>query len=174
MGGSAAISSCTYILEDFSSCHWNTETATLAALLLHLDLLLPPLFWLIKSRVRCHLRFEAKWSKTERNFVLLDAKKCFICLFSHRCKTYSRNLKPLFLLAWTFSKFLQNLFEKRQVAPSRFSKEFCVNPRKALTNKKRGIALFCLQKSLVNPKAFGVKRARIYKFSIILKGEFKK
>jgi hypothetical protein len=48
-----------------------------------------------------------------------------------------------------FPKFLQNLFEKRQVALSRFSKEFCANPRKALTNCKRGIALFCLQKSFV-------------------------
>jgi hypothetical protein len=60
------------------------------------------------------------------------------------------------------------------VASSRFSKQFCVNPRKALTNRKRGIALFCLQKSFVNSKAFGVKRIRINKFSIILKGEFKK
>jgi hypothetical protein len=57
---------------------------------------------------------------------------------------------------------------------SRFSKEFCVNPRKALPNRKRGITLFCLQKSFVNSKAFGVKRIGNYKFSIILKGEFSK
>jgi hypothetical protein len=60
------------------------------------------------------------------------------------------------------------------VAISRFSKEFCATPRKALTNGKRGIALFCLQKSFVNSKDFSVKRIRINKFSIILKGEFKK
>jgi hypothetical protein len=60
------------------------------------------------------------------------------------------------------------------VALSCFSKEFCVNPRKALTNRKRGIVLFLLQMSFVNPKAFGVKRIRIDNFSIILKGEFKK
>jgi hypothetical protein len=60
------------------------------------------------------------------------------------------------------------------VVSSRFSKEFCVNHRKALTNRKRGIALFCLQKSFVNSKAFGVKGIRIDKFSIILKGELKK
>jgi hypothetical protein len=63
-------------------------------------------------------------------------------------------------LAGTFPKFLLNLSEKRQVPLSRFSKEFCVlyiNPRKALPNRKRGITLFCLQKSFVNSKAFGVK-----------------
>jgi hypothetical protein len=37
-----------------------------------------------------------------------------------------------------------------------------------------GDALFCLQKSFVNLKAFGVKRIRIDKFSIILKKSFKK
>jgi hypothetical protein len=77
-------------------------------------------------------------------------------------------------LAGTFSKFLQNLFEKRQVPSSHFSKEFCVNPRRAFTNRKRGITLFCLQKSFVNSKPSGVKRIRIQKLSIILKGEFKK
>jgi hypothetical protein len=60
------------------------------------------------------------------------------------------------------------------VALSPFSKRFCGNPRKALTNRKRRITLFCLQKSFVNSIAFGIKRIRIYKFSIILKGEFKK
>jgi hypothetical protein len=38
----------------------------------------------------------------------------------------------------------------------------------------KGIALSCLQNSLVNSKAFGVKRLRTYYFNIILKGEFKK
>jgi hypothetical protein len=38
----------------------------------------------------------------------------------------------------------------------------------------RGIALFCLQKSFVNSKAFGVKQLKTYYFNIILKGEFKK
>jgi hypothetical protein len=76
-------------------------------------------------------------------------------------------------LAGTFTKFYKTFFEKRQVALSCFSKEFCVNLRKALTNRKRGIALFCLQNSFLNSKAFSVKRIRIYKFSIILKGELK-
>jgi hypothetical protein len=75
------------------------------------------------------------------------------------------NFDPSFPIGGSFPKFLQNLFEKRQVALSRFSKRFCVNPRKALTNRKRGIALFCLQQSFVNSKAFGVKQIRIYKFS---------
>jgi hypothetical protein len=38
----------------------------------------------------------------------------------------------------------------------------------------KGIALSCLQKSLVNSKAFGVRRLRTYYFNIILKGEFLK
>jgi hypothetical protein len=59
------------------------------------------------------------------------------------------------------------------VTLSRFSKEFCATPRKALPNEKRGIALFCLEKSFVNSKDFSVKRIRINKSSIILKGEFK-
>jgi hypothetical protein len=56
------------------------------------------------------------------------------------------------------------------VAFRRFSKEFCVNQRKALTNRKRGIALFCLQKSFVNSKVFGVNRIRIYKIRYNIKG----
>jgi hypothetical protein len=83
------------------------------------------------------------------------------------------NFNPSLPIGWNISQILQNLFEKRQVASSCFSKEFCVNLRKALTNRKRGIALFCLQNSFLNSKAFGVKRIRIYKFSIILKGELK-
>jgi hypothetical protein len=77
-------------------------------------------------------------------------------------------------LAGTFSQFFQNLFDKRQVPSSRFLKEFCVNLKRAFSNRKRGIALFCLQKSCINSKAFGVKRLGIKKLSIILKGEFKK
>jgi hypothetical protein len=46
--------------------------------------------------------------------------------------------------------------------PSRVSKEFCENPGNASTNRMRGIALSCLQKSFVNSKAFGVKRLRTY------------
>jgi hypothetical protein len=60
------------------------------------------------------------------------------------------------------------------VALNHFSKEFCVNPRKALTNRQKGIALFCLQKSFINSKVFGVKWIKIYKFIVMLKGEFKK
>jgi hypothetical protein len=42
----------------------------------------------------------------------------------------------LFLpIGWNISRILQNLFEKGQVDTSRFLKEFCVNPRKALTKR---------------------------------------
>jgi hypothetical protein len=43
-------------------------------------------------------------------------------------------------------------FEKRQITACRFSEEFCANPRNISTNKKRGIALCCLQKSFVISK----------------------
>jgi translation elongation factor EF-1alpha len=46
-----------------------------------------------------------------------------------------------------FPDFNKTLLKKWQVAASRFSKEFSVNLRKASTNRKRGIALSCLQKS---------------------------
>jgi K+-transporting ATPase A subunit len=68
------------------------------------------------------------------------------------------------LLVGTFPEFLQNFFEKRQVASSRVSKEFCINPTKVLTYRKRGIALSCLQKSFENSKGFGVKQIRIFQF----------
>jgi hypothetical protein len=71
-------------------------------------------------------------------------------------------------LVGTFSEFSQNLFDKRRVASSHFSKEFCVNPRKELTNRKRVIVLSCLQKSFVNSKALDVAGIRIDKFSIRL------
>jgi hypothetical protein len=73
-----------------------------------------------------------------------------------------------------FPGFSQNSFEKRQVAACCISKELCANPRNTSTNRMRGIALSCLQKSFVNSKAFGVKRLRTYESNIILKGEFKK
>jgi hypothetical protein len=56
-----------------------------------------------------------------------------------------------------FPGFSQNTVEKQQVAPCRSSKEFCANPKNVSTNRKRAIALSCLQKSFVNSKAFGVK-----------------
>ncbi len=43
-------------------------------------------------------------------------------------------------------------FERRQITGCRFSEEFCANPRNISTNKKRGIALCCLQNSFVNSK----------------------
>jgi hypothetical protein len=71
----------------------------------------------------------------------------------------------LFLpIGWTFPEFLQNFFEKRQVASSRVSKEFCINPTKVLTYRKRGIAPSCLQKSFENSKGFGVQQIRIFQF----------
>jgi hypothetical protein len=39
-----------------------------------------------------------------------------------------------------------------------FSEEFCANQKNVATNRKRGISLCCLQKSLANSKGFGVKR----------------
>ncbi len=71
-------------------------------------------------------------------------------------------LNPSFLLVNTFLGFSHNSFGKRQVAACRFSKEICANPKNTSTNRMRGIALFCLQKSFVNSKAFGVKRLRTY------------
>jgi hypothetical protein len=65
-------------------------------------------------------------------------------------------------LVYKFPGFSQNSFEKRQVAACRSSKELCANPRNVSTNRKRAIALSCLQKSFVNSKAFGVKRLRNY------------
>jgi hypothetical protein len=67
-----------------------------------------------------------------------------------------------FLLDHTFLDFAQNSFEKRQLAACCSSKEFCSNLRNVSTNRKRAIALSCLQKSLVNSKAFGVKWLRTY------------
>jgi hypothetical protein len=75
--------------------------------------------------------------------------------------------------------FAQNSFQKWQTV-CRFSKEFCENPGNESTNRKKGIKLqkrivtFCLQKSSVNSKAFGVKRLRNNKLNIILNGEAKK
>jgi hypothetical protein len=60
----------------------------------------------------------------------------------------------------TFPRFLQKSFEKRQVAAFHSSKEFCANLRNVSTNRKRAIALSCLQKSFVNSKAFGVRPLR--------------
>jgi hypothetical protein len=77
-------------------------------------------------------------------------------------------------LADTFPGFFQNSFEKRQVAACRSSKELCANTRNVSTYRKRAIAHFCLQKSFVNSKAFGVKQLRTYKFKIKGKEEFKK
>jgi hypothetical protein len=62
----------------------------------------------------------------------------------------------------TFPGFSQNSLEKQQVAACYISKEFCANPRNTSTNRMRGIALSCLQKSFVNSKAFGVKLLRTY------------
>jgi hypothetical protein len=61
----------------------------------------------------------------------------------------------------TFPGFSQNSFEKRQVAACRSSKELCPNPINVLISRKRAIAISCLQKSLVNSKAYGVKRLRL-------------
>jgi hypothetical protein len=58
----------------------------------------------------------------------------------------------------TFPGFSQNCFEKQQVAAYHSSKELCANSRNVSINRKRATALSCLQKSLVNSKAFGVKR----------------
>jgi hypothetical protein len=69
---------------------------------------------------------------------------------------------PFFLLVNTFPEFSQNSFEKRQVAARRSSKELCANPINISTNRKREIALSCLQKSFVISKAFGVNRLRTY------------
>jgi hypothetical protein len=60
----------------------------------------------------------------------------------------------------TFPGFSQNSFEKQEVTACCFSNELSANPKNALTNSMRGIALSCLQKSFVNSKASGVKRLR--------------
>jgi hypothetical protein len=52
--------------------------------------------------------------------------------------------------------FLQNSFEKRQIAACCSSKEFFANPGNVSTNRKMAIALSCLQKSFVNSKNFSV------------------
>jgi sugar (pentulose or hexulose) kinase len=62
----------------------------------------------------------------------------------------------------TFSGFSQNSFEKWHVAACRFSKELCEYPRNTPTNRMRGIAISCLQKSFINSKAFGVKWLKTY------------
>jgi hypothetical protein len=46
-----------------------------------------------------------------------------------------------------FLGFAHNFFEKYQGATCRFSKEFCENPGKGLTNRKEGIKI---QKRIVN------------------------
>jgi hypothetical protein len=61
-----------------------------------------------------------------------------------------------------FPGFSRNSFEKWQVAACRFSKELCENPKNTSTNRMRGIALSCIQKSFVNSKAVSVKRPKTY------------
>jgi hypothetical protein len=61
-----------------------------------------------------------------------------------------------------FPGFLQNPFEKQQVATCRYSKELSANTRYVSTYRKMAIALSCLQKSFVNSKVFGVHRLRTY------------
>ncbi len=39
---------------------------------------------------------------------------------------------PFLPFGWNIPEVLQNLLEKWQLAASRFSKQFCVNPRNAL------------------------------------------
>jgi hypothetical protein len=63
-------------------------------------------------------------------------------------------LIPSFLLVNTFQGFSHN--------SCRFSKELCANLRNTSTNRMRGIALSCFQKSFVNSKAFDVKQLRTY------------
>jgi hypothetical protein len=45
---------------------------------------------------------------------------------------------------------------------------------KSINQKEEGNHTLLSSEEFVNSKAFGVKRIRIYKFSIILKGEVKK
>ncbi len=71
----------------------------------------------------------------------------------------------------TFPGFLKILFEKQQEAPSRFSTEFCVNPRKAVTNRNRGMHFPGFKR--VNSKAVGVTRLRTFQLKIKLKEELK-
>jgi hypothetical protein len=79
------------------------------------------------------------------------------------CIHYSLlNFNSLFLIGKYISRIFTKLFEKRHIAACRFSKEFCANPRNISTNRMRGIALSCLQKSFVNSKAFGVKWLKTY------------
>jgi hypothetical protein len=61
---------------------------------------------------------------------------------------------PFFLLVGTFPGFSQSSLEKQKqpVAVCRFSKEFCANPRNVSTNRKRGTALCCPQKSFAKSK----------------------
>jgi hypothetical protein len=58
------------------------------------------------------------------------------------------------LLVDKFPEFSQNSFEKQQMAACRSSKEFHENFRNLSTNRKRGIALCCLQKSFFKFKSF--------------------
>jgi hypothetical protein len=71
-------------------------------------------------------------------------------------------LISFFLLVDTFPGFSQNSFKQQQLAACRSSKQFNENVRNLSANRKRGIALCCLQKSFVNSKAFSVKRLRTY------------
>jgi hypothetical protein len=72
------------------------------------------------------------------------------------CTILFGSLILFFLLVNIFPRCSQNSFKKQQIAAGRFSKEVCANPKIVSTNKKRGIALYCLQKSFVSSKAFGV------------------
>jgi hypothetical protein len=76
--------------------------------------------------------------------------------FVRGCSIPLLNFFPALLLVATFPGFSQ----KRPVAACHFSTGFCANLRSLSTNRRRGTAHFCLQKSLVNSKGFGVKQLR--------------
>jgi hypothetical protein len=58
----------------------------------------------------------------------------------------------------------QNSFDKWQVVVFLSSKECCAKPRNVSTNRTRGIALCCLQKSLAISKGFDVSGLELNNF----------
>jgi hypothetical protein len=60
---------------------------------------------------------------------------------------------PFFPVGWHISQIFTKLFGKVASGSLSCLEEFCANLRNVSTNRKRGIALRCLENSLANSKA---------------------